>query len=172
LVACIAKPIGSPENGKEREQGDDAKALSIIARYSLPPSPMILGASSSRSSLTYWWTFTVVFGGQPVLIHSRHVQNRSRLIVAFARPPVRPAARSLADVIEGGGREKIHHDWGQGEAEARYLLTWLTEPGNMAVDPFCGGGTIPAVCKGLGRNWLATERDKATAMIARRRLSQ
>jgi hypothetical protein len=122
--------------------------------------------------LTYWWTFTVVFGGQPVPMHSRHVQNRSRLIVAFARPPVRPAARWLADVIEGGGTEKDHHDWGQGEAEARYLLTWLTEPGALVVDGYCGGGTIPSVCKGLGRNWLATERDKATALIARRRLSQ
>jgi hypothetical protein len=122
--------------------------------------------------LTYWWTFTVVFGGQPVMIHARRVQNRSRLIVAFARPPVRPAARSLADVIEGGGREKDHHDWGQGEAEARYLLTWLTEPGDLVVDAYCGGGTIPATCKSLGRNWLATEIDKATALVARRRLSQ
>jgi hypothetical protein len=122
--------------------------------------------------LTYWWTFTVVFGGQPVLIHSRHIQNRSRLILAFARPPVRPATRWFAAVIEGGGREKDHHDWGQGEAEARYLLTWLTEPGDLVVDPFCGGGTMPAACKGLGRNWLAIERDKATAMIARRRLSE
>ena len=43
--------------------------------------------------LTYWWTFTVVFGGQPVPIHSRHVQNRSRLIVAFSKPPIRPAPR-------------------------------------------------------------------------------
>ena len=51
--------------------------------------------------LTYWWTFTVVFGSQPVPIHSRHVQNRSRLIVAFAKPPIRPAPRWLADVIEG-----------------------------------------------------------------------
>jgi ParB-like chromosome segregation protein Spo0J len=122
--------------------------------------------------LTYWWTFTVLFGGQPVMIHARRVQNRSRLIVAFARPPFRPAARWLADVIEGGGTEKDHHDWGQGEAEARYLLTWLTEPGALVVDGYCGGGTIPAACKCLGRNWLATERDKATALIARRRLSQ
>ena len=122
--------------------------------------------------LTYWWTFTVVFGGQPVPINSRHVQNRSRLIVAFAKPPIRPAPRWLADVIDGNGTEKEHHDWGQGEAEARYLLTWLTEPGDLVVDPYCGGATIPAACKGLGRNWLATERDKATALVARRRLSQ
>ena len=122
--------------------------------------------------LTYWWTFTVVFGGQPVPIHSRHVQNRSRLIVAFSKPPIRPAPRWLADVIDGNGAEKEHHDWGQGEAEARYLLTWLTEPGDLVVDPYCGGATVPAACKGLGRNWLATEKDKATALVARRRLSQ
>jgi DNA methylase len=102
--------------------------------------------------LTYWWTFTVVF-------------------VGFAKPPIRPAARWLADVIEGGGTEKDHHAWGQGEAEARYLLTWLTEPGSLVVDPFCGGGTIPVACKGLARRWLVTERDKETALVARRRLS-
>ena len=90
----------------------------------------------------------------------------------FRSSPMRLAARWLADVIDGSGREKDHHDWGQGEAEARYLLTWLTEPGDLVVDAFCGGGTIPTACKGLGRNWLATERDKTTAMIARRRLSQ
>ena len=104
-------------------------------------------------------------------IHSRHVQNRSRMIVAFARPPIRPAARWLADVIEGGGTEKEHHAWGQGEAEARYLLNWLTEPGSLVVDPFCGGGTIPVACKGLARRRSATERDKETAPEARRRLS-
>jgi hypothetical protein len=131
--------------------------------------PEVLNAMGRH--LSYWWTFTVEFGGQAVPIHSRHFQNRSRLIVAFARPPVRPAARWLADVIEGGGSEKDHHDWGQGEAEAHYLVTWLTEPGDLVVDPFCGGGTIPAVCKGLGRNWLATERDQTTVQVARRRLS-
>jgi hypothetical protein len=44
---------------------------------------------------------------------------------------MRLAARWLADVIDGSGREKDHHDWGQGEAEACYLPTWLTEPGDL-----------------------------------------
>src|SRR5208337_5182021 len=51
FVACIANPLRSPENGKTREQSNGANALSIIARYSLPPRQMTLGASSRRSSL-------------------------------------------------------------------------------------------------------------------------
>jgi hypothetical protein len=86
------------------------------------------------------------------LLKAATCQNRSRLIMAFARPPVRPATRWLAEVIEGGGTEKDHHDWEQGVAEARFLLTWMTEPGDLVVDPFCGGGTIPAACKGSGRD--------------------
>jgi len=38
------------------------------------------------------------------------------------------------------------------------------------VDPFTGGGTVPAVCKMLGRQYLAFEIDPATADTARERV--
>ena len=53
-----------------------------------------------------------------------------------------------------------------------YLIQRLTEPGQLVVDPFCGGGTIPAACKVLGRGWLATEIDRNTALVARKRLAE
>jgi DNA modification methylase len=47
----------------------------------------------------------------------------------------------------------------------------LTEAGDLIVDPFAGGGTVPAACKILGRRWLATEIDKETVAVARKRLA-
>jgi len=43
---------------------------------------------------------------------------------------------------------------------------------SIVVDPFCGGGTIVAAAKKLGRRWLATEMDNATALVARKRVGE
>ncbi len=53
------------------------------------------------------------------------------------------------------------------------LMTWLrgfTRPDALVFDPFCGGGTVPAVCKMLNRQYVAFEIDAATAERARQRV--
>ena len=67
---------------------------------------------------------------------------------------------------------RTHHDWGQDQSEVEYLLEKLTQPGELVVEPFCGGGSVPAAAKKLGRRWIATEIDETTALIARKRLSE
>ena len=42
--------------------------------------------------------------------------------------------------------------------------------GGIVFDPFSGGGTVPAVCKMLDRNYIAFEIDPATAARARVRV--
>ena len=93
-------------------------------------------------------------------------------MVAFARRPLKPAANWLADLLDGGGRDDRYHQWGQTEAEAVYLIRRLTEPGELVVDPYAGGGAFLAAAKATNRRWLATERDEATALIARKRLAE
>jgi hypothetical protein len=131
--------------------------------------PEVLAAMGRH--LRYWWLFAVPTPTQPKRVLCRHLQARWKPLVAFARPPVRPAGCWLADLVEGGARDQAFHDWGQGEPEAAYLIRRLTLPGDLVVDPYCGGGTVPAACKANGRRWLATEIDRATALLARRRLA-
>ena len=40
----------------------------------------------------------------------------------------------------------------------------------IVLDPFTGGGTVPAVCKMLGRKYLAFEIDSTTCDLARERV--
>lgn len=122
--------------------------------------------------LKYWWTIAIQLAAYDVQIHSRRVRNRWRLVLAFTKPPMKNPPRWLSDLLQGSGRDKQHHEWGQNESEASYLIDTLTEPGQLVVDPFCGGGAIPAACKAIGRRWLSTELDKATALIARKRLAE
>jgi hypothetical protein len=62
------------------------------------------------------------------------------------------------------------HAWKKfSPAIARYVEAF-SRPGETVWDPFTGGGTVPAVCKQLGRRFVAFEICPATAEKARRRV--
>jgi len=66
---------------------------------------------------------------------------------------------------------KRWHKWG-GENPAFYfeIISKLVSRGGMIIDPYTGSGTVPAVCKMLGRNYIAFEIDPETAELARERV--
>lgn len=61
--------------------------------------------------------------------------------------------------------------WGKAIAEITPFIQSFSDPGALIFDPFTGGGTVPAVCKRLGRHFLAFEIDPDTANKARARLA-
>jgi len=52
------------------------------------------------------------------------------------------------------------------------LVNASSNEGDLVLDPFAGVGTCPVVCKKLGRNFVAIERDFSYVEVARRRLAQ
>jgi hypothetical protein len=163
-------------------KADLYERLSELAAAKLKPGGLCLAycgqmylpdaLNALAKHLKYWWTVAIQLTAQEVQIHSRRVRNRWRLVLAFTKSPLKNPPRWLSDLLQGSGRSKDHHEWGQSESEAACLIDALTEPGQLVVDPFCGGGAIPAACKAIGRQWLATELDKATTLIARKRLGE
>lgn len=65
-----------------------------------------------------------------------------------------------------------NHAWSKPPQTVVYYLNAFTTEGAIVFDPFTGGGTVPAVCKMLNRNWIAFEIDPATADRARTRVAQ
>ncbi len=60
--------------------------------------------------------------------------------------------------------------WAKRTDVIAHFLSRFTEHGMTVYDPFTGGGTVPAVCKMLGRNYIASEIDPDTAERARERV--
>lgn len=54
----------------------------------------------------------------------------------------------------------------------RAIVRDYTRPGDLVVDPFCGGGTTALACAMEGRRCITSEMDPATFEIARKRLSR
>lgn len=61
--------------------------------------------------------------------------------------------------------------WAKQTRVVSHYLGKFTVPGAIVFDPFTGGGTVPAVCKMLGRKYLAFEIDADTAERARERVA-
>lgn len=74
-------------------------------------------------------------------------------------------ALQQADYLSG----KRGHKWGKSALMIQYRVEKLSGPDDIVFDPFCGGGTVPAVCKMLGRNYLAFEIVPDIAELARER---
>jgi len=111
-----------------------------------------------RRRLDYRWTVATEHLRGSAHIFDRRVQNRWKPVLIFSRGI--PYHAWLTDFLRCGDRNsKKFHPWGQAEGEAARLIETLTKPGDLVVDPFSGGGTVPAVAARLGRRVVACEVD-------------
>ncbi len=67
--------------------------------------------------------------------------------------------------------QNTEHRWTKSPVFTQIALKAFTRPGDLVYDPFCGGGTIPIICKEMERNFIAGEIDAETARKANERLS-
>lgn len=52
------------------------------------------------------------------------------------------------------------------------LIQWITNPGDIVLDPFCGSGTTAIACKELNRNYICIEKELEYYQIACNRINQ
>ena len=122
--------------------------------------------------LRYWWTCSCYHSGPTLLRMNEYgIVNGWKPMLWFVKETRGDKLTFINDVATGS-REKSHHEWQQSEQEARYFIEHLTDADGFVVDPFCGGGTTPAACIGLGRKWAAFEIDEANLARASERISE
>lgn len=122
-----------------------------------------------RPHLDYHWMGCLY---HPTVTHSlrcfpKRVDNYWKPILWFTKSKYN--GPFVADGINTGVPDKRFHRWGQGERWVFQFIERIPKE-SIIFDPFCGGGTVPAVCKQLDRRWLAFEIDPDTAALARDRI--
>lgn len=127
--------------------------------------------STMSRNFEYYFDFILLNGGNSPVMWQRKVISRHKSIIAYRKKGA--GCHPFTNVLSfwnGGGEDKRFHTWGQDESSARYYVDCFSRPGDLILDPFCGGGTTPAVCNMLDRHWIAFEIDGNTADIARKRM--
>ncbi|GAG50690.1 unnamed protein product [marine sediment metagenome] len=79
---------------------------------------------------------------------------------------------TISDITlsDSGKRMMYHKAWAKNITPYAHWLMRFTDANKVVFDPFTGGGTVPAVCKMMGRRWLAFEICETTAELARQRV--
>ena len=122
--------------------------------------------------LDYYWTSALYHQGPTQLVHARNVICEWKPILIFYKPPFRKIERQWSDYVVSPAREKAHHDWQQSEAPYEYLIDFFSEPGDLVLDPFAGGGTVPVVCKRKKRRCVAVDIEEENVKISLGRLME
>jgi len=102
------------------------------------------------------WNANVGTAWKPILIFDRGDNDRRFL---------------TSDVFRSTGDDKQHHHWGQNENGIASLVEAFTEPGDLVVDPFLGGGTTAVVCRALGRRFIGCDIDATAVATTQARLA-
>ena len=120
--------------------------------------------------LEYVWTYAVYHDIQR-RYYPLHIFEGWRPIVVFAKPPYKAGGWSC-DLLTMGKKSKEWHDWGQPVEESEEIIEKQTEPGDIVVDPFVGGGTVVIAAYKLGRQYIGLDIDEKAVRTTILRLKE
>ena len=76
------------------------------------------------------------------------------------------------DYMDGGGKDKRFHKWGQPVDWFKHWIERLTGEGELVVDPFLGGGAVAVAALETGRRFKGAEIDCDQFEIAKARVRE
>jgi DNA modification methylase len=121
--------------------------------------------------IRFWWPMCVKNVGGNARFPGKFVFVSCKPLLWFVKE-VRTDKEYVADLIVGEKPEKSVHRWAQGVSEAEYYIGKLTNPGDVVLDPMCGGGTTLVACHNVGRTGIGMDLDPAAFDAAWDRISQ
>jgi len=92
-----------------------------------------------------------------------------RPVLIFKKAGKTEVCNFQQDVVRAE-RDKTFHDWQQDLKTPLQLIEAYTEPGDLVLDPFCGGGTTLVASKQLGRKWMGFDISEDSVALSKRRL--
>lgn len=153
----------------ERVLKPGGSLIAMTGQYHLPQYMELLG-----KHLTYHWTLAYTTpGGQAVQVFPRGVNTFWKPLLWFVKGRRDVQSSSwLSDVINTpvNANDKDYHHWGQSIQGTSEMVTRFSNPGDLVLDPFLGGGTTGYACKQLSRKFIGIEIDPEVAQQAKERI--
>lgn len=105
----------------------------------------------------------------PSSSHVRHGRIKARAQAGEPVVPFNLIPVGNTDSANGGGA--LGHGAATPDTLCWWWVSYLTKPGDLVLDPFCGSGTIPRVADRLGRNVIGIEKDIDSVCMTRIRIA-
>lgn len=143
---------------------------SLLAMCGQSYLPDILNLITSH--LNYQWIISYQTpGGQSPQIWQRKVNTFWKPVLWFVKGEY--TGKWHGDVIKSdvNDNDKRYHHWGQSESGIARLVEDYSQPGDLILDPFCGGGTTGFVAIRLSRRFIGIDIDNEAIKISQERLN-
>ena len=121
--------------------------------------------------LTYHWTISYQTpGGQSPQIWPRKINTFWKPVLWYVNGEYQGDWHG--DVIKSdvNDNDKRFHGWGQSESGMARLVESFSEPGQVVLDPFLGGGTTGLIALRLGRKFIGIDLDKSCVETSKDRV--
>lgn len=162
------------------ENLDDYKWLAETAMRVLKPGGVLLAWVSTRkaaysqiameeSGLTYQYTLNYAIPGKPGALHLYGLYPTTTPCLLFAKGRAK-ASPYITDILISGDQPDNNFRWSKNLKVLNRWMTSFSKPGDIIFDPFSGSGSIPAVAKMTGRNYIGFEINVTRSQEARQRL--
>lgn len=139
--------------------------LTYVGHYALPQVAQMMS-----EHLRYWWLIALSHqSGNHRRLEGKKVYVHWKPMLWYVKETYE-GERAIADLIETDQPDKQVHDWEQGLKPAKYFIEYLTEPGDLVVDPMCGSGTTCRAALETGRRVIGVEIDLQRANVAKANL--
>jgi 16S rRNA G966 N2-methylase RsmD len=131
-----------------------------------------VGAALSEH-LKYYWTLTYLTpGGQSARLWQRRVMTFWKPVLWFVKGDYKGGWIGDVAKSEFKDNDKRFHHWGQSESGMADLVQRCSEPGQVILDPFVGGGTTGVVALDLNRRFIGCDVDAACVKRTLARLAE
>lgn len=122
--------------------------------------------------LGYYWLGVVYHQGIQAQRFERHIQNAVKPILVYYKPPMTKQPQWFVDMVTSPCGDKDHHEWGQSVEPFEYLVDRFTNPGDVVLDPFAGGGTTLVAAYRKHRKSIGIEMNDEHFQVCKARIAE
>ena len=127
---------------------------------------------TKNSGLKYWWEIVVTHPGSSARMFSRNVSVTYKPLLRYAKGLRPKILEFIKDSVESKRPDKTIHLWIQSTDEAEHVISKLTNPNDVVLDPLIGTGTTAIAALKLNRRFIGIDVSAEMLATARHRISQ
>ena len=140
--------------------------IAMIGQSYLPEVVELLGRHMS-----YYWIMTYLTpGGGAPLLYQKRVNTFWKPVLWYVKGEYK--GDYIGDVLKSPQSDKRFHEWGQSLGGMLDIVERITNPGDVILDPFLGGGTTGAAAVSMGRKFIGTDIKAENIEISRTRIKE
>jgi 16S rRNA G966 N2-methylase RsmD len=124
------------------------------------------------NGLTWWWDIAIILEGPWSRIRPKKMIVTWKPLLLFVKGSKPKKFKFIKDLIESERPDKTLDRNIQSTKEAEDIISELTNPGDMVLDPMMGTGTTGIAAIKLKRKFVGIELNEDTLAIARHNISQ